>query len=281
VLGWQRDAELVRDLRVMANRALRRATGYHFVKARPAPEPVPERVPERPKRLQVGRIKRYHDDEARATMHAVRGWTMTSHWQIFALIVAVRYVVDHRVPGDIAECGVWRGGSMQAVARTLLARGTRERNLHLFDTFAGMPPPTEVDRRVAGRPAREMLDRRPRTANIWGIADLDDVRAGMSATGYPAECIHYHAGLVEDTLPSEAPATIALLRLDTDWYASTRHELEHLYDRVTPGGVLIIDDYDYWEGARKAVDEFVAERQLCLLLVPIESTRVALKPDGF
>jgi len=266
--------------RAAVNRTLRRTTGYHLVKARPVPVPVsaPERVPERPKRLQVGRIKRYHDDEARATMQAVRDRTMTSHWQIFALIVAVRYVVDQRVPGDIVECGVWRGGSMQAVARTLLGRAAADRDLHLFDTFAGMPPPTEVDRRVAGLPAREMLDRRPRTANIWGIADLDDVRAGMSATGYPAERIHYHPGLVEETLPAEAPDTIALLRLDTDWYASTKHELEHLYDRVTPGGVIVSEDYDYGGGWPRAVDEFPAEGRLRLLLVPIGATRVAVKP---
>jgi O-methyltransferase len=266
----------LRAIAGMLNRALRRATGHHVVKA----APKDERAPDPLGYLEVGRIKRFHDPEARATMKAVRDFTMTSHWQIFALIVAVRYVVDQRVPGDIVECGVWRGGSMQAIARTLLDRDAADRDLHLFDTFEGMPPPTEEDRRVAGPPARELLDTRPKTSTIWGIAALDDVRAGMSATGYPAGRIHYHAGLVEDTLPARAPASIALLRLDTDWYASTRHELVHLYDRVSPGGVIIIDDYDYWEGSRKAVDEFVAERGLRLLLVPIESTRIAVKQEG-
>lgn len=256
----------------VVNRALRRVTGYRVVKADPVPAP--------PTWLQVGRIKRYHDDEARATMTAGRDSTMTSHWQIFALIVAVRYVVDQRVLGDIVECGVWRGGSMQAIARTLLGRGVTDRDLHLFDTFEGMPPPTEEDRRVAGPPARELLDSSPRTSRLWGVAGLDDVRAGMSGTRYPSERIHYHAGLVEDTLPAQAPETIAPLRLDTDWYESTRHELVHLYDRVSAGGVIIIDDYDYWEGSRKAVDDFVAERGLRLLLVPIEATRVAVKQEG-
>ena len=91
---------------------------------------------------------------------------------------------------------------------------------------------------------------------------------------------HHHAGLVEDTLPAQAPESIALLRLDTDWYASTRHELVHLYDQVSPGGVIILDDYDYWEGSRKAVDEFVGERGLRLLLVPIEATRIAVKQES-
>jgi hypothetical protein len=224
------------------------------------------------------RIRRFHDDEARATMHAVAEWTMTSKSRIFALIVAVRYVVDQAVPGDFVECGVWRGGSMQVVARTLLERGVSDRELHLFDTFEGMPPPTTEDRRLGGPPASELLAIRDRTENVWAVAGLDDVRAGMAQTGYPADRIHFHPGLVQDTVPAEAPERIALLRLDTDWYASTRHELEHLYDRLVPGGALIIDDYDYWEGSRQATDEFLAASGARLLLVPVDTARVAVKP---
>ena len=100
----------------------------------------------------------------------------------------------------------------------------------------------------------------------------------MEETGYPAARIHYCAGRVEDTLPAQAPERIALLRLDTDWYESTRHELEHLYARVPPGGVLIFDDYSTWQGARKAVDEFIAATGEPLLLVPIAAGRIAVKP---
>jgi O-methyltransferase len=232
-----------------------------------------------PPQPRTDRIRRFHDAQARETMHAVRPWTMTSHSRVFALIVGVRHVVDHRLPGAFVECGVWRGGSMQAVARTLLERGIGDRELHLFDTFEGMPPPTEADRRLEGPSAQELLESRPRTASIWAVADLDDVQAGMAQTGYPAERIHYHRGLVQDTIPARAPERIALLRLDTDWYESTRHELAHLYDRLVPGGVLIIDDYDYWEGSRQAVDEFLAASGHRLLLVPVDSARVAVKPS--
>jgi hypothetical protein len=100
----------------------------------------------------------------------------------------------------------------------------------------------------------------------------------MAETGYPPERIHYHAGKVEDTIPAGAPAEIALLRLDTDWYESTRHELEHLYDRVPAGGVIIADDYATWQGARKAVDEFLERTGARLLLVPIAAGRIAVKP---
>jgi O-methyltransferase len=210
-------------------------------------------------------------------MHAVRDWTMTSHSRVFALIVAVRHLADQRVPGAMVECGVWRGGSMQAVARTLLHRGESARELHLFDTFEGMPPPTAEDRRLKGPPASELMASRPRSDNIWAIADLEDVRTGMARTGYPGERIHYHPGLVQDTIPAQAPDRIALLRLDTDWYASTKHELAHLYERLVPGGVLIIDDYDYWEGSRQAANEYWAEHGDQPLLVPVDSARIAVK----
>jgi O-methyltransferase len=254
--------------RDVVNRGLAKTTGYRLEKARP-PVKKARRPPPFP---------RFYDDEARAVIRAVRPWTMTSNEKLFALVVAVRYVVDHGVRGDIVECGVWRGGSMQAIARILAARGVTDRELHLFDTFEGMPPPTQEDVRQGGPPAAELLATRPRTAKVWAIADLEDVRAGMAQIPYPANRVHYHQGLVEETIPDGAPEQIALLRLDTDWYASTKHELEHLYERVPSGGVVIIDDYDYWEGSRKAVDEFVARTGARLLLAPMGSGRIAIKP---
>jgi O-methyltransferase len=260
--------------REAVNQRLRATTGYHIVKAPPVAGvgPAHGRPASKPK------FRRYHDAEARATITAVKPWTMTSYERIFALILAVRYTVQHDIPGTVVECGVWRGGSMQAVARTLLHLDASSRELHLFDTFEGMPPPSEHDRRLGGASAQELMEHGPRPALVKAVADLDDVRAGMERTGYPAERIHYHPGRVEDTVPRAAPADIALLRLDTDWYESTKHELEHLYGRLSPGGVLIIDDYDYWEGSRKAVDEFVAATGARLLLIPIDTGRIAVKP---
>jgi O-methyltransferase len=251
------------------NAGLSRA-GYKLVRSDRlvAPPPAP-----------AAKRKRAHmDEDARRTIRAVRPRTMTADDKLFALIVATRYVVDHEVPGAFVECGVWRGGSQQAVAYTLLERGVTDRDLYLFDTFEGMPEPTEKDRRHDGRPAVELLERSSRTAKVWAVAGLDDVRAGMAQTGYPAERIHFHAGRVEETIPAAAPAQIAVLRLDTDWYRSTRHELEHLYDRVPSGGVLILDDYGYWAGAREAVDEFLAATGARLLLAPMASGRIAVKP---
>jgi len=113
-------------------------------------------------------------------------------------------------------------------------------------------------------------------ATIRCYSPLEEVKRNMEATGYPPAQISYIKGKVEDTLPAEAPAQIAVLRLDTDWYESTRHELVHLYPRLSPGGVLIIDDYGYWTGARKAVDEYFRDS---LFLGRIDDTgRIAIKP---
>jgi O-methyltransferase len=159
-----------------------------------------------------------------------------------------------------------------------VSRGDLGRELHLFDTFEGMPPPDERDRRHDGRPAAQLLASAPRDGTLWAEATYEDVRAGMDETGYPRERIHLHRGLVEETIPEHAPDTIALLRLDTDWYESTRHELAHLYDRVPSGGVVLFDDYGYWQGAREAVDEFLERRGERVLLAPMGSGRLAVKP---
>jgi hypothetical protein len=223
-------------------------------------------------------VPAYYDAAARAVIERVRPRTMTQPEKLFGLILATRYVVANGIQGDVVECGVWRGGSMQAAALTLLECADVTRELHLYDTFEGMTPPQDVDRRLDGKSAAELLDANDRDSRVWGVATLDDVKAGMTEIGYPNERIHFHPGPVEDTIPREAPGSVAILRLDTDWYASTLHELEHLYDRLNPGGVLIIDDYGYWEGSRKATDEFLERIGERLLLSPIADGRIAVKP---
>jgi O-methyltransferase len=221
------------------------------------------------------------DDGARAVLEAVAPFTMTSPERILALRHAVRHVCRHGIAGDIVECGVWRGGSMMAAALTLLECGERRR-LHLFDTFAGMTPPTGVDRDLSGVPAADLLTAEdPLAGATWCHSPLADVRANLASTGYPAELVRFVAGRVEETLPGEAPERIAILRLDTDWYESTRHELEHLYPRLAVGGVLIIDDYGHWEGARRAVDEYLAATGTRLFLTRIDYTgRLAVKVES-
>lgn len=211
------------------------------------------------------------DDLARL-FERVRDYTMTTPERVGSLRDAVRYVVANGIPGAIVECGVWRGGSMMAVALTLKELGVADRDLWMYDTWTGMPEPGEEDVDIFGVSAsrrqgqwQERLDAGAVVPTTLQQLSVDEVRSLLVATGYPEERMRFVGGLVEETIPGEAPSTIAILRLDTDYYASTRHELEHLYPRVSDGGVLIIDDYGRWQGARKAVDEYVAAHELHLL----------------
>jgi hypothetical protein len=208
----------------------------------------------------------------------VQPYTMTTKERVFALCRSVEYVVKHAIPGDIVECGVWKGGSMMAVARTLMAQ-SEARTLHLFDTFEGMSEPSTVDRTFRGELASDLLDKADRaSSNIWAYGALEEVKANLRRTGYDKKRIVFVQGKVEETIPARAPEQIALLRLDTDWYSSTYHELVHLYPRLSVGGVLIIDDYGHWEGARKAVDQYIEENRLKLLLNRIDYTgRICVK----
>lgn len=204
-----------------------------------------------------------------AIIKKVAPYTMTDAERITGLVREVERVAAERIPGQIVECGVWRGGSMMGVAMTLLHLGVTDRELCLFDTFTGMTPPEDVDVDLYGRSAAD-----PKTGayDPRGCAvSLADVQASMSTVGYPPEQIVYVKGPVEETLPGKAPDQIALLHLDTDWYKSTRHELETLFPRVSPGGCIMIDDYGHWRGARKAVDEYLAD------LVP----KATLEPCGY
>ena len=219
--------------------------------------------------------------EVLETVRVVQPYTMTSQLRLVALCDAVRYVVESRIEGDIVECGVWRGGSMMAVARTLLQLRDTDRHLHLFDTFEGMTDPGEQDVSFDGQRAAELMraSRRTESDPVWCYAPLETVRTALYSVGYDRGRIHFIRGRVEDTVPGQAPERIALLRLDTDWYESTRHELVHLYPRLSPGGVLMIDDYGHWQGARKAVDEYIAAHRLPLFLQRIDYTgRCAVKP---
>jgi O-methyltransferase len=220
----------------------------------------------------------------REVVAKVRPYSITSAPRILSVVDSVRYCVEREIPGAFAECGVWRGGSIIAMILTLQELGRTDRDLYLYDTFEGMTEPTEHDVSAFGRSAvdiwSEAQEREgvafPEYFNEEFTEDI--VRENVLGTGYPAERVHFVRGTVEETLPEQAPAEIALLRLDTDWYESTRHELVHLYPRLVDGGVLIIDDYGHWKGARRAVDEYFGSEADPLLLSRIDYTaRIAVK----
>jgi len=218
----------------------------------------------------------------KSLLKQVRPFTMTSNERVAVLETAVRHVVAQNYPGAFVECGVARGGSTMAMAYTLLDLGVRDRDLYLYDTFEGMPEPDEVDQGRFGEPAHKSWRKRRDNEgrSTWINHGIEEVRANLAVTGYPQARLHFVKGKVEDTLPGEAPlGAIALLRLDTDWHASTRAELDHLYPKLVRGGIVIIDDYFRWRGARKAVDEYVAEHNIPIFWVRIDDASViGVKP---
>jgi len=200
------------------------------------------------------------DEGTRAILERVRPFTLTPPDRVAALCGAVDYLVDHTVPGAFVECGLWKGGSLMAAALRLVQRSSTSRDLIGFDTFAGMTDPTAEDVDFAG------VRQQPQGpgAQLPVNAGLEAVTANLRSTGYPAARIRLEAGDVLETVPARAPEQIALLRLDTDWYASTRHELEHLWPRLAVGGVVILDDYGHYQSARRAADEFFAGTRVFL-----------------
>jgi O-methyltransferase len=221
-----------------------------------------------------------YDSETQATLRAVKPYTVTSNERVATTCDAIRFIERYQVPGAVVECGVWAGGNMMAAATTLMSLGRADRDLYLFDTFEGMTAPTDADVDISGREAAELLHEQDRrTGDVWCYASMDEVRTNLASTGYPEQRLHFVKGPVETTLPERSPAQIAVLRLDTDWYESTAHELRHLIPQVAPNGVLIIDDYGHWQGARRAVDEWLEAEQRPIFLARTDYTgRVAILP---
>jgi len=193
----------------------------------------------------------------------VKPYTMTSIERIIAVIDATLFIVENDIEGDIVECGVWRGGSMMAIAYTLMYLNEQKRNLYLFDTYEGMIEPNEKDKRYDGKQASDWFDQYKNdkeTGSDWCFAGLQDVERNLYLTGYQKNKLHFIKGKVEDTLLEDKniPNTISILRLDTDWYDSTKLEFVKLYPSVSKGGIVLIDDYGHWQGAKLATDEYLS-----------------------
>ncbi len=248
-----------------------RKRGYHIVHESVLEQWVKKRFPDihqaRHYRLLLDEIAVdiQNDEQFMQLYEKCASFTMTSIERMYALHNTVQYIVGNQIPGAFVECGVWKGGSMMQTALSLLQLGVKDRDLYLYDTYAGLPEPTEVDKDYRGHEAMERWEENKADGhNKWCYAPLEEVKANLLGTGYPAEKIHFIQGKVEDTIPGVMPEEIALLRLDTDFYASTKHELLHLYPPLAQKGILIIDDYGHWQGQRKAVDGYFSDKHILL-----------------
>lgn len=210
-----------------------------------------------------------------AIMKYVQLYTMTDHTTIKALIDATRYIIKNNLEGCFVGCGVWKGGSVMAIIKTLQQSNISDREIYLFDTFDGMTAPTELDISNTGMKASEKYP----AINDYTRVSLDKVKENVFKTNYNKSHIHFIKGKVEDTLAMNLPEKITLLRLDTDWYSSTRVELEYLFPKLIDGGVIIIDDYGAWKGSRKASDEYFEKNNMRIFLDRIHPSgaRIGIK----
>jgi hypothetical protein len=225
-----------------------------------------------------GRIPELGRDDEQL-LAAAKGLSMTSPIAQWELIQAIRYVENRGIEGDLVECGVWRGGNL-VIAGLLRSRLGFDRQIWAYDTFAGMTAPTEAD----FKPGQELdvekkfadLERGDR--NEWCYASEQDVLQNFESH-VGNRNLRTIRGPVEETLTraENLPEKIAILRLDTDFYESTKAELEILYPRLSKGGVLIVDDYGEWAGARKAVDEYFSGQGVWLHYVT-HTVRLMIKP---
>ncbi len=229
------------------------------------------------------------DDLERSIYTEVWGKVCQSPESIAQLSRAVRYLVENNIYGDFVECGVFRGASIVAMIRTLGAYYNYNNpelahppHIWLYDTFEGMPKPEPIDKfhsMAEGEDMARWERERRGSGSTWVWGPIDVVRENVNRTGYPEDRLHYVQGMVEETIPAQMPEKIALLRLDTDFYSSTKHELIHLYPRVVSGGVVIIDDYGAFRGSQVATDEYIRENGLRVLLARIdEHVRMWVKP---
>ena len=202
-------------------------------------------------------------------------YTITSMEKCYALYKAVHYITKGNLLGDIVECGVWRGGSAMLAALTLIQNNQTHRKIYLYDTYEGMPKPTDKDVDINGTPYLLLWKKEQELLTV----SLDEVKNNMLSTGYPEDNIIFVKGMVEKTIPRTLPNQIALLRLDTDLYESTYHELIHLYPKVTTQGVVIIDDYGHFQGSQEATNKYFSQESQEILLHRIDySCRVGIKP---
>lgn len=186
-------------------------------------------------------------------VNIVTPYSMTGYERIKELYDSLEYIKNNKIDGDLVECGVWKGGNILGMME-YLHHHRIDKNIWIFDTFSGMTPPTEKDYDLNGISASRLME----NPIVFAKSTLDEVNLNLSKSNFDKSKLKFVVGDVSQTLrnPENIPEELSLLRLDTDWYESTKDELAFLYPKLILGGILIVDDYGHWAGSKLAVDEY-------------------------
>jgi hypothetical protein len=199
---------------------------------------------------------------------------------------AINYILKNNIEGVIIECGV-DSGNFEHIWINELMKNNSVRDIYLYDTFTGLVEPTDYDYTTKDAKIFQMNKDEvynmwksqiiSETVNGWCYTPLENVKQRLNSTGYPEHNLHYVIGNVMETLKDKTtiPEKIAILRLDTDWYESSKYELEQMYDNVVTGGIIIFDDYYLWDGQRRGTDEFFESRNINYDFVDIGNCKTA------
>lgn len=218
-----------------------------------------------------------YSQEGRMAVELTKNYSMMPHINLFTLFEQAVYCEKKSIEGAFVECGVWKGGAVGIMAKANLMYGTKRRHLHLFDAFNDIPAPNAaIDGERAIEDVKNLAGIEDKTKmegqlipmqgfyNKFGGAGTIDICKELleNKLGYDSKFIHFHKGWFQDTVPKSINeiGPIAILRLDGDWYESIKVCIENLYDQVVPCGIIVIDDYGYYEGCTKAIDEFLEKR---------------------
>ncbi len=225
------------------------------------------------------------ESESNELIGIIRNHTMVAQEGLYSLYHQTLFCEKHELAGDFVECGVWKGGAAGLMALVNLKHGSTRRHIHLFDSFEEIcEPDEEIDGHRAISEVRMWTQNGGTTGRLVPLRGIYDHRGGPgtiqenkqlleSTIGYDPQYIHFHKGWFQHTLPEQHNdiSKIAILRIDADWYASTKICLEYLFEKVISGGFVIIDDYGAYDGCRKAVDAFVKTMQKPLFLNYVNS----------
>ena len=225
----------------------------------------------------------YVEDDFRQLYQKYAPYTMVSWSGLYGAYRAVNHIIDHDIKGDLAECGVWKGGCSAFMMELLKRRDQHKvRKFYLYDTFEGMTAPTGKDVHFSGAQfAQKQFKAKQKADEKWSYSPLEEVKTIIAKAGYPESQTKFIKGDVRETLEETKPKTLALLRLDTDWYDSTKAEMQHLYPRLQSGGVLICDDYGAWKGSYEAIHDYFKETGQPTPLLQVDTSyggATAIKP---